>query len=312
MRTTFINTLTEMSRKNDKIMCVIGDTGFSVFEEYEKEFGSRFINVGIAEQNFVSFGAGLAAMGMKPYIYNVVSFMVYRAYEQIELDVAYQENPVVIVGVGGGHAYGNAGPTHHAYFDIALMRELPNMTVVCPADPTEMREVMLRSETYDKPMYIRIGRSVDPVVYEHDIELEIGKAIKIRDGKDAVIIATGVMVKDAIKACDLLAEKEISVALYSMHTIKPIDKELIRECISKYSYIFTVEEHSILGGLGTAVGEVILSDKVDKKVRFIKLGFPDTFAPVAGTRDYLNGLYGISAGKIFDRIKGVLQCNYSG
>lgn len=157
MRSTFINTLSEMSRHNDKIMCVIGDTGFSVFEEYEREFGERFVNVGIAEQNFVSFGAGLAAMGMKPYIYNVVSFMIYRAFEQIELDIAYQDNPVVIVGVGGGHAYGNAGPTHHAYFDIALMKELPNMTVVCPADPTEMREIMLQSENYNKPIYMMLG-----------------------------------------------------------------------------------------------------------------------------------------------------------
>ena len=132
MRKTFIDTLTEMAREDEKIMCVIGDTGFSVFEEFEKEFGSRFVNVGIAEQNFVSFGAGLAAMGMKPYLYNVVSFMTLRATEQIVLDVCYQENPVVLVGVGGGFAYATAGPTHHALQDIAIMSAIPNMTVVCP------------------------------------------------------------------------------------------------------------------------------------------------------------------------------------
>lgn len=302
MRSTFINTLAEMSRRNDKIMCVIGDTGFSVFEEYEKEFGERFVNVGIAEQNFVSFGAGLAAMGMKPYIYNVVSFMVYRAYEQIELDIAYQENPVVIVGVGGGHAYGNAGPTHHAYFDIALMRELPNMTVTCPADPTEMRELMLQSEFYNKPLYIRIGRSVDPVIYDNDIEFEIGKAIQIRDGNDAVLFATGVMVKDAIKACEELEKEGISVSLYSMHTIKPIDEALIKRCMSRYSHIFTIEEHSIIGGLGSAVGEVILNCPEGRSTRLIKLGFSDTFAPVAGSREYLNDLYGLSAHKIAERV----------
>ncbi len=309
MRTTFINTLTELSRNNDKIMCVIGDTGFSVFEGYEKEFGDRFVNVGIAEQNFVSFGAGLAAMDMKPYLYNVVSFMVYRAFEQIELDVAYQENPVVIVGVGGGHAYGNAGPTHHAYFDIALMRELPNMTVVCPADPTEMRELMLQSETYDKPMYIRIGRNVDPIIYDKPINFEIGKAIKIKDGSDAVLFATGVMVKDAIIACASLESKGISVALYSMHTIKPIDTELITECMSRYKYIFTVEEHSIIGGLGSAVGDVILSNPESGTARLIKLGFPDAFAPVAGSRDYLNNLYGLSAEKMSLLIESELKRN---
>lgn len=302
MRSTFIETLTEMSRKNEKLVCVIGDTGFSVFEDYEKEFGERFVNVGIAEQNFVSFGAGLSAMGIKPYIYNVVSFMVYRAFEQIELDVAYQENPVVIVGVGGGHAYGSAGPTHHAYFDIALMRELPNMTVVCPADPTEMKAVMLLSENYDKPLYIRIGRSVDPVIYDTPILFEIGKAIEIRKGKDAVIFATGVMVKDAIVACDELEKKGIHVSLYSMHTIKPIDAELIKECMSNYSRIFTVEEHSVIGGLGSAVGEVMLDNVEAGNAKLVKMGFPDGFAPVVGSRDYLNDLYGISPQKIAERI----------
>lgn len=132
MRTTFIHILTEMARKDEKIMCVIGDTGFSVFEDFEKEFGPRFVNVGIAEQNFVSFAAGLAAMGMKPYIYNVASFMTLRSMEQIMLDVCYQENPVVLIGVGGGFAYATAGPTHHALQDIAMMSAIPNMTVVCP------------------------------------------------------------------------------------------------------------------------------------------------------------------------------------
>lgn len=187
MRKTFVDTLSEMARKDNRIMCVIGDTGFSVFEEFEREFGDRFVNVGIAEQNFVGFGAGLAAMGMKPYIYNVASFMVYRAFEEIELDVAYQNNPVVLVGVGGGHAYGTGGPTHHAYFDIAMMRLLPNMTVVCPGDPVEMREVMLRSKDYKHPMYIRIGRNTDPVVHTSGINLVIGKAIEMRKGDDAVL-----------------------------------------------------------------------------------------------------------------------------
>lgn len=303
MRATFVNTLSEMARRDPKIMCVIGDTGFSVFEDFEREFGERFVNVGIAEQNFVGFGAGLAAMGMKPYIYNVASFMVYRAFEQIELDIAYQENPVVLVGVGGGHAYGTAGPTHHGYFDMALMRELPNMTVTCPADPTEMRELMLQSQHYEKPMYIRIGRSVDPVIYEKPIQLKIGKAIPIREGTDAVLFACGVAVKDAMAACDALEREGISVALYSMHTIKPIDEELIISCMQKYPFIFTLEEHSINGGLGSAVGDVILSHIEAGRPRLVKMGCHDMFAPVTGTRDYLNGLYGIDIKGIVNSMK---------
>lgn len=307
MRSTFVNTLSEMARKNDKIICVIGDTGFSVFEEFEKEFGERFINVGIAEQNFVSVGAGLAAMGMKPYIYNVVSFMTLRSIEEIELDVCYQENPVVLVGVGGGHAYGPAGPTHHAYFDIAMMSMMPNMTVVCPADPVEMKAVMEASESYNKPLYIRIGRSVDPLIHQEPINFEIGKAICMKQGTDAVLFATGTVVKDAVKVCELLEEQGISVALYSMHTIKPIDIAVIEECMEKYPAIFTMEEHSTNGGLGTAVGDVILEHMEKGKIKFKKFGFPDTFAPVTGSREYLNSLYGLDAESVADSISKVLK-----
>lgn len=306
MRTTFVNVLTEMARENDKVMCVIGDTGFSVFEKFEKEFKERFVNVGIAEQNFVSFGAGLAAMGMKPYLYNVVSFMTLRALEQIELDICYQDNPVVLVGVGGGHAYGSAGPTHHSYFDLTTMCMLPNMTVVCPADPAEMDAVMRASEHYDKPLYIRIGRSVDPVVHHTPISFEIGKAICMQSGKDAVLFAAGTVVKDAKKACELLEKQGIHVALYSMHTIKPIDKKLIEECIEKYPVIFTMEEHSVYGGLGTSVGEVIL-EHPDKNIKFKKFGFPDTFAPITGSREYLNSLYGLDAESVAKDIQKILM-----
>lgn len=307
MRSTFVNTLTEMARKNDKIICVIGDTGFSVFENFEKEFKDRFVNVGIAEQNFVSFGAGLAAMGMKPYIYNVVSFMTLRSLEQIELDICYQNNPVVLVGVGGGHAYGSAGPTHHSYFDIAIMRMLPNMTVVCPADPIEMKEVMYASENYNKPLYIRIGRSVDPIIHQKPINFQIGKAIEMRKGKDAVLFATGTVVKDAVVACEELQKRGIQMSLYSMHTIKPLDVETVKKCIDEYPAIFTLEEHSQNGGLGSAVGDVILENECGEKIKFKKFGFPDTFAPVTGSREYLNKLYGIDAKGIADSIESILK-----
>lgn len=306
MRTTFINTLTEMARLDDKIMCIIGDTGFSVFEDFEKEFGPRFVNVGIAEQNFVSFGAGLAAMGMKPYIYNVVSFMTLRAAEQIMLDICYQENPVVLVGVGGGFAYATAGPTHHAVQDIAMMTALPNMTVVCPGDPVEMKAVMHISKDYGKPLYIRIGRSVDPVVHQGTIDFQIGQAIRMKEGTQATIFVTGVMLSEAVKAQEILEKRGFSVGLYSMPTVKPIDAEAVLESARAGKAIFTVEEHSVIGGLGDAVGRVLL-DNMDKyPVVFRKFGVPDSFAPVTGTRDYLDDLYGLSAGKLADAIEQIL------
>ena len=306
MRKTFVDTLTELSRKDDKVMCVIGDTGFSVFEEYEREFKDRFVNVGIAEQNFVSFGAGLAAMGMKPFIYNVASFMCYRAFEQIELDVCYQENPVVLVGVGGGHAYGVAGPTHHAYWDVAMMAQLPNMTVLCPADPVEMQACVKAAYELQKPVYIRIGRSVDPVIHKEPIDFQIGKGIRMTDGKDAVLLATGTVVKDALKAAELLREKGIHAAVYSMPTIKPLDDKLIRELAERYAVIYTMEEHSVRGGLADAV-RVSLADAGKESIKVKAFGFPDTFAPVTGSREYLNELYELneeSIAKIIFRDSG--------
>ncbi len=302
MRTTFINTLTQMSRKDDRIMCVIGDTGYSVFEDYEREFGPRFVNVGIAEQNFVSFGAGLAAMGMKPYIYNVVSFMTLRGMEQILLDVCYQENPVVIVGVGGGFAYATAGPTHHALHDIAMMSEIPNLTVVCPGDPEEMRAVMLASLNYNRPMYIRIGRSVDPVIHEEAFDFQIGKSIRMACGNLATIYTTGVMLGEARKAQKILVDNGISVGLVSMPVIKPIDTEPVLDDLKSGRAIYTVEEHSNLGGLGDAVGRVIL-DNCKSGIRdFYKFAVRDEFAPVTGTREYLDSIYGLYAQNIADVI----------
>ena len=306
MRKTFVDTLTEMARQDDKIMCVIGDTGFSVFEEFEKEFKERFINVGIAEQNFVSFGAGLAAMGMKPYLYNVVSFMTLRAAEQIALDICYQENPVVLVGVGGGFAYGPAGPTHHALHDLAIMSELPNMTVVCPADPIEMKAVMWASMEYKKPLYIRIGRSIDPIIHTGHIDFKIGHAIRVREGKDAILITTGVTLKTAMEAAEQLENSNISLEIYSMHTIKPIDKDTIITCEERGIPIFTLEEHSVLGGLGDAVGRVLLEHMSKIPMNFCKLGVSDTFAPVTGSREYLDNLFGLGTTKIVEKIKKVL------
>ena len=306
MRSTFVNVLDKLAEQDKRVICVIGDTGFSVFENFEKKYKERFVNIGIAEQNFVSFGAGLAAMGMKPFIYNVVSFMVYRAYEQIEFDVSFQENPVVLVGVGGGHAYGPAGPSHHSYFDLTLMTALPNMTVLCPADPVEMEAAMYAAYQHNKPVYIRIGRSIDPIVHTEPIDFKIGKAILMKEGKDAVLLATGTMLKDAVKVVEQLQQYGLEIALYSVPSIKPMDEELVLECMKKYPYIFTVEEHSVNGGLATAVGNIILNSGATNHARLIKMGFPDMFAPVTGSREYLNELYGIDVNGMVETIKKTL------
>lgn len=305
MRGTFINTLTEAARENESIYLVIGDTGFSVFEPFEKEFAGRFINVGIAEQNFVSFSAGLAAMGLKVFAYNVVSFMVERAMEQIILDICYQENPVVLVGVGGGFAYGTAGPTHHAVVDIALLRAIPGLTIVCPADPVEMKAAVLAAVDFPAPLYLRLGRSVDEVVHKQPIDFKIGKAILMERGTDVAVFSYGTMQKEAVQACALLRAQGISPSLYSMHTIKPLDKQAICDAAKTHKAIVSMEEHSIIGGLGTAIAEVLAEQS--GKIPFQALGVADAFAPVTGSRDYLLDLNGISPVKAAKTIATLLE-----
>lgn len=306
MRKTFVDTLTEIARKDEKTMLVIGDTGFSVFESFEAEFKERFVNVGIAEQNFVAFAAGLSAMGINTFAYNVISFMTLRGMEQIMLDICYQENPVKLVGVGGGFAYGPAGPTHHSLQDIAMMRLLPGMTVVCPGDPIEMRATVIAAAGMNTPIYIRIGRSIDPIVHHNELsEFKIGKAIQMKTGENGVLFATGTMLKDAVVACEKLEKYGINIALYSMHTIKPLDEAVIKKYASKGMPIFTVEEHSIIGGLGSAVAEVIAENTYNVQLK--RFGVPDVFAPVTGSREYLNALFKIDADSMVDGIMETLR-----
>ncbi|MDE6261548.1 MAG: transketolase [Oscillospiraceae bacterium] len=296
MRSTFVQVISRLAREDPKVMLVIGDTGFSVMEPFEAEFGPRFVNVGIAEQNFVSFSAGLAAMGMKPFAYNVVSFMTLRSAEQIMLDVCYQENPVILVGVGGGFAYGTAGPTHHALQDIAMMRAFPNIDVYCPADPAEMEAVMLTAYRRQRPAYIRIGRSVDAPIHEGVVDVPVQKVIPISKGTDIAILACGTILREAVQARKLLEGRGCSVSLYSVPCVQPLDEEAVLACAGGHRAVFTMEEHGITGGLGSAVAELLMEHGKYPPV-FHRYGVPDSFAMLAGSRDYQLDYFGLSPEK---------------
>ncbi len=296
MRSTFVQTISRLAREDSKVMLVIGDTGFSVMEPFEAEFGPRFVNVGIAEQSFVSFAAGLAAAGMKPFAYNVVSFMTLRGAEQIMLDVCYQENPVILVGVGGGFAYGPAGPTHHALQDVAMMRAFPNLDVYCPADPAEMEAVMLTAYRRQRPAYIRIGRSVDAPIHAGGVEAPVERAIPLARGTDAAILACGTILREAVQVQKLLEERGCSVTLYSMPRVRPLDEETVLACAGRHRAVFTMEEHGVTGGLGSAVAE-LLAERRQCPAVFHRYGVPDSFAMVTGSRDYQLDYFGLSPQK---------------
>lgn len=293
MRKTFINTLIDLARKDKDIVLITPDMGFSVLEPFFDEFPERAINCGIAEQNAVSIASGLALMGKKPYVYTIIPFLVERAFEQVKLDVAYMNTNVKLIGIGAGFTYGAAGATHHAIEDISLMRTLPNMTVCCPGDNNEAEQIIRKTVNNNKPMYIRIGRHNRGIFDNNTIE--IGKASIIEKGEDIAGISTSNMLPDAYDYCQKLKSEGRKPYLISMHTIKPLDKECLLSLINKGVEIHTLEEHSIIGGLGSAVAEVIAES--GKGIKFKRIGIPDEFSHYIGSQKYIKKQFGLYFGK---------------
>lgn len=293
MRKTFINTLIDLARKDKEIILITPDMGFSVLEPFFNEFPERAINCGIAEQNAVSIASGLALMGKKPYVYTIIPFLTGRAYEQVRLEVAYMNTNVKLIGIGAGFTYGAAGATHHAIEDISLMRTLPNMTVCCPGDNNEAEQIIRKTVNNDKPMYIRIGRHNRGIFDNNTIE--IGRASIIKKGEDIAIISTSNMLPDAYAYCQKLKSEGRKPYLISMHTIKPLDKECLLSLINKGVEIHTLEEHSIIGGLGSAVAEVIAES--GKGIKFKRIGVPDEFSHFIGSQKYIKKQFGLYFGE---------------
>ena len=293
MRRIFINTLIDLARKDKDIVLITPDMGFSVLEPFFEEFPERSINCGIAEQNAVSIACGLALMGKKPYVYTIIPFLTGRAYEQVRLEVAYMNTNVKLIGIGAGFTYGTAGATHHAIEDISLMRSLPNMTVCCPGDNNEAEQIVRQSVNSNKPMYIRIGRH-NRGIFDNN-KIEIGKASVIKDGKDIAVISTSNMLPDASDYCRKLEAEGRNPYFISMHTVKPIDKDIIVKLVNDDVEIHTLEEHSIIGGLGSAVAEVIAES--GKGIKFKRIGIPDTFTHYIGSQKFIKKQFGLYFGE---------------
>jgi transketolase len=296
VRRAFITALTEEAARDKRIWLLTGDMGFSVFEDFAALYPDRFLNAGVAEANMTGIAAGLALSGLMPFIYSITPFVTMRCFEQLRIDVCYQNQNVRVIGGGGGLCYGSAGGTHHSLEDISLMRSLPNMSVVCPGDPHEVTAAVRYSLGHSGPMYVRLGRDGDPLVHAGDVILRPGKAITLRDGGDVSLIATGNILGNALKAADELHEQGVSVRLISMPFVKPIDRETILSAVSETKALFTIEEHSLIGGLGSATAEVLAES--GKPVRFQRLAIPDRFFKEVGSQEYLRELVGLSPGGI--------------
>lgn len=284
MRTTFIDTLTEIAERDPRVWLLCGDLGYSVLERFAERFPKRFVNVGVAEQNMTGIAAGLALSGKIVFTYSIANFPVMRCLEQIRNDVCYHNLNVKIVAVGGGYAYGSAGYSHHGVEDFAVLRVLPNMTVIAPADPAETRLATEAMAAHPGPCYLRLGKTNEPHIHIVPPAFEIGRAIPMRDGREITFVSTGAMLQTAEHAADALEKLGHSVQVLSMPTVQPLDKAAIADAVQRTGRIITLEEHGI-GGLGSAVAEVIASEHPG--VRFLPLHSARQAILTAGSQDRL-------------------------
>lgn len=300
-RGAFAVTLTELAETMDNLMVLTADMGsLTGLERLKKQFPEKFYNIGIAEQNMIGIAAGLAKTGNVVFATTYANFITMRSYEQIRLNLGYMKFNVKIVGTGGGLSMGMSGNSHYGLEDMALMRAIPNMTVISPADTTEIAKAVFAAAKQEGPMYIRLAGALNqPMVYQEDYEFEIGKSITLREGSDITIIATGTMVYECLKAADQLKEKNLFVRVVNMHTIKPLDTDAIDDALRDTKMLVTVEEHSIIGGLGSGVAEY--KSSLSTMVPHIRIGLPDAFG-VIGDYSYLLDYYGLTSAKIAEKI----------
>lgn len=289
MRNTFIDNLTKIAEQDENVYLLTGDLGFSVFEGFAEKFPKRFINCGVAEQNMIGVAAGLALSGKKVYVYSIIPFVTMRCFEQIRNDVCYQNLDVKLIGIGGGFAYGSLGSTHHAIEDISILRTLPNMTVICPACPVETEKLVWKTYQTKGPTYIRLSRSGEKKLYDNDPQLEIGKPSVLSEGEDGMLIATGVPVALCLEVIEKLKSSGYNFKLISLHTLKPIDRDALLKEIGNIKKIFTLEEHNIIGGLGSAVAEIVAESNWEGY--FKRIAIPDEYPSQIGNAEYLRKRY---------------------
>lgn len=298
---TFGMAVSELAEKEQSFVVLAADLANSVgLEKFCLNYSQLFYNIGIAEQNMIGIAAGMAKMGINVFVNTFASFMTMRCYEQIRMNLGYMQLPIKIIGTRAGIVNGIGGNSHYAIEDIAIMRAIPNLVVVSPADCVETMKIVQIAMQSSQPMYIRLTGGLNtPMIYKEDYSLKIGKAISLRQGKDIALIATGTMVNEALKAAKLLAEHNFEAEVINMHTIKPLDIETLERVFAETNLIVTVEEHSKIGGLGSAVAEYKATKNNAPPQLFI--GLPDTFGK-AGAYEYLLDKYGLTAAKICEQI----------
>lgn len=302
MRDTFVRTLVELAKQDKNIELITGDLGFGVLKPYYETVPDQFTNAGIAEQNMTTVAAGMALEGKTVFTYSIGNFPTLRCLEQIRNDCAYHNANVKIVCVGGGFVYGSLGMSHQATEDLAILRALPDVVVMAPADLVEAEECTKALAKYPGTAYLRLGRGGEKRIHDKIENFQIGKAIKVHDGEQVAIFSTGAIFEEVTAAYDELKEKGFNPAVYTFPTVKPIDKETIEEVSREFELVVTCEEHNIVGGFGSAVAEV-MAEMRDKKAVLMRIGLNDEYSFRVGNQKYLRQQYGIDAKSIVERIE---------
>jgi len=307
MRNAFADELTKLGDEDARVVMLSGDIGNRLFDKFKARHAQRFFNCGVAEANMMGVAAGMAMNGLRPVAYTITPFITTRCLEQIRTDVCYHEAPVTIVAVGAGLAYAGLGPTHHACEDIAFLRSLPNMVVICPGDSFEVRAALRACLQQDRPVYIRLGKKGEPVVHSGPLaDFAIGKAITMARGSDACLLSTGNMLPEATEAAHALELQGISTEVVSFHTVKPLDEACLTDVFARFPLVATIEEHSRIGGFGAAVAEWLIDNSVRPR-QFIRFGTPDAFFKKSGEQDYAREVLGLSAPQIAAKVADALR-----
>ena len=301
MRDTFVRTLVELAKEDKNIELLTGDLGFGVLQPFWEKCPDQFTNAGIAEQNMTSVAAGMALTGKNVFTYSIGNFPTLRCIEQIRNDCAYHNANVKIVCIGGGFVYGSLGMSHQATEDLALLRALPNVVVLAPADHIEAEECTKALAKYKGTAYLRLGRGGEKRIHDKIENFQIGKAIKVCDGAKIAIFSTGAIFEEVTVAKDVLKAKGINPAVYTFPTVKPIDKEIIEQIAKDFDLIVTCEEQNVIGGFGSAVAEVMTEMK-QRNAILLRVGLNDEYSVRVGNQKYLRGQYGIDAEGIVKKI----------
>ena len=304
MRDTFVRTLLALAKEDPNIELMTGDLGFGVLKPFWEQLPDQFVNAGIAEQNMTAAAAGMALAGKTVFTYSIGNFPTLRCLEQIRDDCAYHNANVKIVCIGGGFVYGALGMSHQATEDIAVMRALPGVAVLCPADPAEAAAATKAIAAWPGTCYLRLGRGGEMRIHDRIEDFRIGKAIQIHDGQRVAIFSTGAIFDEVAGAETILAEHGIHPAVYTFPTVKPLDKDAIARCAADFDLVVTVEEHNLAGGFGSAVAEVMAELPVHG--RLLRVGIHDTYCALVGDQKYLRSQFGLDAAGIAAQILEVL------